>query len=1172
MRYGGREEPAPAAGAAASAGPALYAQRAEPGAPSGYPASSLPYPEVAAPAAAPSLAGSPTGSHSVEDLVHRYEDGGPGPGPGHHGYNLRSRRRPSAPDAYGGEYGGGAGAGLEAEASNLTLTNLAPPAPSRRGAEGPPGGGSSGLEASAPVLRASQEGGWYDAARTPQPQPRAASHLRPQQPAAAAAPADLGTPMADAALRTPRPQGAGFPAVTPEPGPTPGTRTEMWLHSNQKPPPPSAAKSCATPAWAKGPKVTSLPEYVRLLAYEGAVRTCLGAHFRGVEEAETFLRGDCEALRTHFGVADTVVGDTAREGEEGEPAWKSPRGGAVLSPMPEEAVGIQALQLQLDKVKIVSSKSTWEKLKKLSMNHKGKVDQGHGIRKQLFVRPAKLREAEFVKVNEGQSIRIPLSELQGSAAASDGHAVELLMQLRGGNDASIAQCVEKIPLPSECGPVLGVADQVTRTCHLHKDGEVIAKASVSYRSVAAEGKPGAAERLGPEDPAAEGGFRRISVKQAYDALLRAGLQAIGFNHRFLRIHGPWAWLLDEFARQKALSHEHCTIQYLWWVLQAATPTVDCFHVILECLPTVVAGGGLVQGKLPKYAKGSRLAPQDHTKLVDVLLRVDRLLCQAFSSVKSLSEQAPRGTLDGHQAVPADLLPAPALQLAVQLFNQLHDPLSTYTQNLLKELLHDAAHKRFKCLQRDAEDTYFMQENSGDLGILYQQVGKLCMLLKGELELDQVLHAKNILPSYINFPQLSATQYCEDLYLAAGHTLRKHPPSKPSESVMHLLLAIGGFEAELQRWGLEIPADHQVSDLFKDFVALWMKDDVATLCSKCVPAAIAGPAGAAPDDLLSYDRKARASRPGHVSPVVGEVCSELRHTLEKYRKLIKRWPEWAPSLEKVASKALWELNKALDRSWTALPETAGGRHRNLEIGLAPKSKTWRNVFNVQRAPQFVTRLTKAELLHLNSLKHVLNEIPVLRDTLQSAVGAASSDASPLLGKQFGHVETEYRNVYSKVVSEAVAKLSQGPNSKLHKVLKSTAKAKGVEVERNVKDLIEPSTDETAQILDGHHGQVFEGVWRDMTRGLWNHAAGVVLRFVEKLQRAHDNKENSRWHNHILASEVTQQLEGFFEGVLRRKLGQNLRQRDLDPPRVAKELKERLNTHHSHNLQANSFNVF
>ena len=28
---------------------------------------------------------------------------------------------------------------------------------------------------------------------------------------------------------------------------------------------------------------------------------------------------------------------------------------------------------------------------------------------------------------------------------------------------------------------------------------------------------------------------------------------------------------------------------------------------------------------------------------------------------------------------------------------------------------------------DAEDTYCMQENSGDLGILYQQVGKLCML-------------------------------------------------------------------------------------------------------------------------------------------------------------------------------------------------------------------------------------------------------------------------------------------------------------------------------------------------------------------------------------------------------------------------------------------------------------
>ena len=429
----------------------------------------------------------------------------------------------------------------------------------------------------------------------------------------------------------------------------------------------------------------------------------------------------------------------------------------------------QSIRLHLDKLKIVSSKGTWEALKKLSGGARG-VDSSHGIRKQVHVRLAKLRDGDFVRVGEGQSAVIPLSQLQGSACAGvpDAGAVELLLQLKGANDTVVAQCVEKVLLPSQ---FLGAEDRITRMCQLHRDGEVIAKASGSYHTLAAAAQgapPGEGLEVGkPALEVEDGGseaFQRISVKQAYDILLRAALQAIGFNQRSLRVHGPWAWLLHQFAQARCISAQHCTIQYLWWVMQAATPTVDCFHVLLERLPGVLEAG-LVQGKLPKYSKDSHLSAQEHTTLSDVLLRVDRLLCLTFSSVKSLS-------------------------LAVQLFGQLHDPLAGYTQSLLRELLQDAAHKRFKCLHRDAEDAFFLGgEAPADMGVAFQQVGKLCALLKSELDLDQQLHRKGVLPTYIDFPQVSAQQYCEDVYLTVGQLLRKHPPRKPTESVLHLLLSL-----------------------------------------------------------------------------------------------------------------------------------------------------------------------------------------------------------------------------------------------------------------------------------------------------------------------------------------------------------------------------------------------
>ena len=157
---------------------------------------------------------------------------------------------------------------------------------------------------------------------------------------------------------------------------------------------------------------------------------------------------------------------------------------------------------------------------------------------------------------------------------------------------------------------------------------------------------------------------------------------------------------------------------------------------------------------------------------------------------------------------------------------------------------------------------------------------------------------------------------------------------------------------------------------------------------------------------------------------------------------------------------------------------------MDIGnLTPSKGSLLQRFKLKRAPQTEGRLTSAELLHLNSLKFVLNEIPALRETLHGACGGLVGEVAPSLGTQFGHVETEYRNVYTRVISESVAKLAASPTAQLYGMLKGAARARAEEVQGSTQDLTGPCTEEAAAILDFHGAHLFEGVWRDVARGLW-----------------------------------------------------------------------------------------
>ena len=288
---------------------------------------------------------------------------------------------------------------------------------------------------SAPVFRASTED-WPP----PNGGPSAGAGAVPSDPPFYGASAYQGTPGEYLARRPPRPnqeggpfdgardstptrgRAVGDPAATPaSQGKGLATPQQHQPRSNQQPAPGSECQdrravgrtpvAKGTPAWTRGPKVGVVPLYARVLAFESTVRTCLGALMAEAQEGEEldadapatsryFLGGGCEVLQWSFQVAEAVVG------RDGVPATVPPlRAGEAAEQFSPNALqstpqGVgrrlvgdaQSIRLHLDKLKIVSSKGTWEALKKLSGTARGS-DSSHGIRKQVHVRLAKMRDA-----------------------------------------------------------------------------------------------------------------------------------------------------------------------------------------------------------------------------------------------------------------------------------------------------------------------------------------------------------------------------------------------------------------------------------------------------------------------------------------------------------------------------------------------------------------------------------------------------------------------------------------------------------------------------------------------------------------------------------------------------------------------------------------------------------
>lgn len=151
----------------------------------------------------------------------------------------------------------------------------------------------------------------------------------------------------------------------------------------------------------------------------------------------------------------------------------------------------------------------------------------------------------------------------------------------------------------------------------------------------------------------------------YDCVLEIAMKVQHFQERNLLLHGLWKWLLTEFASYYGVSKAYTNLRYLSYVMDVATPTVDCLTLLYDLLADV------------KEMSTNLLSHQEHCILAKIEDQVRKLVALVFENYKSLEESSLLGMVDGFTR--ASGLAAPALAPAVQIYTLLNDILSPEAQ-------------------------------------------------------------------------------------------------------------------------------------------------------------------------------------------------------------------------------------------------------------------------------------------------------------------------------------------------------------------------------------------------------------------------------------------------------------------------------------------------------------
>lgn len=614
----------------------------------------------------------------------------------------------------------------------------------------------------------------------------------------------------------------------------------------------------------------------------------------------------------------------------------------------------------------------------------------------------------------------------------------------------------------------------------------------------------------------------VAETVAYDLVLEVAMKDQHFQQRNLLLHGPWKWLLTEFASYFGVSDAYTKLRYLSYVMDVATPTADCLTLVYDLLLPVVMKGNCK----------STLSHQENRILGEIEDQIGQVFALVFENYKSLDESASSGIMDVFQ--PATGRAGPALEPAVRLYTLLHDILSPEAQNKLYSYFQAAAKKRSRRHLTET-DEYVSGNNEGILmdvvtvTTAYQKMKSLCLNIRNEIFTDIEIHNQDILPSFIDLPNLSSAIYSAELCSRLRSFLIACPPTGPSPPVTELVIATADFQRDLSSWNINpVKGGVDAKELFHLYIILWIQDKRLALLETC---------------KLDKVKWSGVRTQYSTTPFVDEMYDRLQETLNDYEVIISRWPEYTFALENAIADIEKAVVEALDKQYADVVSP-------LKENMTPKKFGLKYVQKL--AKRSVGPYVVADELGilLNSMKRMLDVLrPKVEHQLKSWGSCIPDGGNTAPGERLSEVTVMLRSKFRTYLQAVVEKLAENTRlqsgTKLKKILQDSKESVG---ESDIRSRMQPLTEQLTNTINHLHTIFETHVFVASCRGYWDRMGQDVLSFLE------NRKENRSWYKGSrIAVSI---LDDTFASQMQQLLGNALQEKDLEPPRSIIEVRSML----------------
>ncbi|KAK7371807.1 hypothetical protein VNO80_05172 [Phaseolus coccineus] len=855
-----------------------------------------------------------------------------------------------------------------------------------------------------------------------------------------------------------------------------------------------------------------------LITYDACIRLCLQAWAKGCAEAPEFLKDECLALRSAFGLHEFLLQPRGIKPTEG----RSARNSEQTVPLKIKKV-VGKIRVEVRKLRIIPR----QKLK-ITKSQRGSQYMQAGVEYVRHVSSLvktginSMKSATFslaseeplhcliqLKSTTEENESEPSSAILLRPGTGDYHDLFPLSQ----GDALIVEVQDskkavhgeaRIPISSLSD---NASDRIRWWPVYHDERECVGKIQLSIGGTMTSN-----ENTHIKSAA-------VVETQAYDLLLEGAMSAQHFHSRNLRINGHWKWLLDTFADYYGVSNSYAKLRYLLHVMNVATPTKDCLELVRELLEPLI-----------KARSERSLTRQERSMLSDCETQIESLLATVFENYKSLDENSPSGLTDNF--APTFESAAPALDPAVQVYTSLHDILTLDAQTILRNYLQTAARKR--CRKHMMETDEFVSSTSEcylmdtiTISTAYLKMKNLCVSIRNEIQADikihnqHTIHGQHIFPSSIDLTNITAAVYSTELCKRLRAFLSALPPSSPHAHVNELLVATADFERHFESWNISpVQGGVDSRNLFHNYIMVWIQDMQISLLDLCKAEKVPW---------------AGVTTNHSTSPFAEEMYEKIKDNLTQYEVVINRWPQYSLYLENAVANIERAIVKSLEKQYSdTLTPLKDSIPKRLHL----------QVQKIARRQSATVHLLPNQLgIFLNTLKRILDvQHCRVEDILNSWASClpVMGDKKALFGEQMNGItvllRTKYKTYLQAIIGNLVNNMQANRNTRLKKILEETTESDG---EAEVRERMQLLNSQLIDFISNLHEVFTSQIFIAICRGLWDRMGQIILKFLE------GRKENRIWYNG--SSYALGILDDTFASQMQRLRGNALQEKDIEPPR-------------------------